>query len=85
MQDESGNDPEVQDIPAEETVGERLRILRLNRCLSLKKLAKLSNLSINTLSLIENNKSSPAVATLQQLAKARNNYQRTKNENRSHY
>jgi transcriptional regulator with XRE-family HTH domain len=33
-------------------------------------LAKLSGLSINTLSLIENNKTSPSVATLQQLARA---------------
>ncbi|HVP21714.1 MAG TPA: XRE family transcriptional regulator [Anaerolineaceae bacterium] len=48
----------------------RLRILRLNRCFSMKKLAKLSGLSINTLSLIENDKTSPSIATLQQLAKA---------------
>jgi len=62
--------PEPQDTLPGETLGSRLRILRLNRCLSLKKLAKLSGLSINTLSLIENNKTSPSVATLQQLAKA---------------
>jgi len=52
------------------SVGKRLREIRLNRCLAMKSLAKLSRLSINTLSLIENNKTSPSVATLQQLAKA---------------
>lgn len=52
------------------SVGKRLREIRLNRSLPMKTLAKLSRLSINTLSLIENNKTSPSVATLQQLAKA---------------
>jgi transcriptional regulator with XRE-family HTH domain len=52
------------------SVGIRLRELRLGRCLPLKSLAKLSGLSINTLSLIENNRTSPSVSTLQQLAKA---------------
>jgi len=62
--------PEESPKTADETVGARLRILRLNRCFSMKNLAKLSGLSINTLSLIENDKTSPSVATLQQLAKA---------------
>ena len=52
------------------SVGKRLHVIRLNRCLVMKSLARLSGLSINTLSLIENNKTSPSVATLQQLAKA---------------
>ena len=51
------------------SLGKRLRELRLIRCLPMKTLAKLSGLSVNTLSLIENNKTSPSVATLQQLAK----------------
>jgi transcriptional regulator with XRE-family HTH domain len=51
-------------------VGLRLRSLRAERGLSLRALADLSNLNINTLSLIENGKTSPSVSTLQQLALA---------------
>lgn len=53
-------------------VGRRLRELRSERGLSIRGLAKLSGLNVNTLSLIENNKSSPSVSTLQQLAQALN-------------
>ncbi len=71
MKDKSGDDPESQKGTAEEaTVGKKLRELRINRCLPLKKLAKITGLSIDSLSLIENDKTSPSVATLQQLAKA---------------
>ncbi|RPI31921.1 MAG: cupin domain-containing protein [Chloroflexota bacterium] len=49
-------------------VGRRLRELRLERGFSIRTLAKLCNLNFNTLSLIENGKSSPSVSTLQQLA-----------------
>jgi transcriptional regulator with XRE-family HTH domain len=63
--------PDSPADPSQEySVGKRLRELRLGRCLPLKSLAKLSGLSINTLSLIENNRTSPSVSTLQQLAKA---------------
>ncbi len=53
-------------------IGRRLHDLRIQRRLSLRSLAELSCLNINTLSLIENNRTSPSVATLQQLAGALN-------------
>ncbi len=49
-------------------VGQRLRELRAQHRLSLRALAEKSGLNPNTLSLIENGKSSPSVATLQQVA-----------------
>ncbi|MCL4488222.1 MAG: cupin domain-containing protein [Chloroflexi bacterium] len=52
------------------SVGRALRALRTQRDLSLRLLAQQSGLSVNTLSLIENSKTSPSVATLQQLALA---------------
>jgi Predicted transcriptional regulators len=58
------------DLPAEQLVGQRVRELRSSRNHSLRSLAELSGLNINTLSLIENGKTSPSVSTLQQLAKA---------------
>jgi transcriptional regulator with XRE-family HTH domain len=51
-------------------VGQRLRELRSRKRLSLRALAEKSGLNANTLSLIENDKSSPSVATLQQAAAA---------------
>jgi transcriptional regulator with XRE-family HTH domain len=51
-------------------VGTRLRILRAGASLSIRALAKKSELNVNTLSLIENGKTSPSVSTLQQLASA---------------
>ena len=57
--------------PAPEVdVGSRLRELRTERDLSLRALAEKSGLSINTLGLIENGKTSPSVSTLQQVALA---------------
>lgn len=55
-------------ISAEFLVGRRLRELRNKMGLSLRNLAEQSGLNVNTLSLIENGKSSPSVGTLQQLA-----------------
>ncbi|MEW5827997.1 MAG: cupin domain-containing protein [Chloroflexota bacterium] len=49
-------------------VGVRLRFLRASRGLSIKALAEQSGLNVNTLSLIENGRTSPSVSTLQQLA-----------------
>ncbi len=49
-------------------VGGNLRQLREGRNLTLRALAEKSGLAINTLSLIENGKTSPSVSTLQQLA-----------------
>jgi len=51
-------------------VGQRLREIRMKRGLSLRTLGELSGLNFNTLSLIENEKSSPSVSTLQNLAVA---------------
>ncbi len=56
--------------PAEVLVGKRLKDLRTRRGYSLRALADRSGLNINTLSLIENGKTSPSVSTLQQLALA---------------
>jgi transcriptional regulator with XRE-family HTH domain len=51
-------------------VGRNLRDLRGEQGLSIRTLAELSGLNVNTLSMIENGKSSPSVSTLQQLASA---------------
>jgi transcriptional regulator with XRE-family HTH domain len=51
-------------------VGGRLRMLRAGAGLSIRALAEMSGLNVNTLSLIENGKTSPSVSTLQQLAGA---------------
>lgn len=51
-------------------VGSRLRALRESRRLSIRALAEASGLAVNTLSLIENSKTSPSVSTLQQIAAA---------------
>ncbi len=50
-------------------VGARLRMLRADAGLSIRALAERSGLNVNTLSLIENGKTSPSVSTLQQLAR----------------
>lgn len=57
-------------LNVEERVGNQVRRLRVSRKLSLRELAQRSGLNINTLSLIENGKTSASVATLQQLAVA---------------
>lgn len=55
---------------AEQIVAKRLKDLRSRKGYSLRVLAERSGLNINTLSLVENGKSSPSVSTLQQLALA---------------
>jgi transcriptional regulator with XRE-family HTH domain len=60
----------VYEEKLEESLGNRLRDLRRQQGLSLRALAEKSGLSANTLSLIENGKTSPSVATLQQIALA---------------
>jgi transcriptional regulator with XRE-family HTH domain len=57
-------------IVPEVNVGQRLRELRLARSISIRMLAERSGLNVNTFSLIENNKTSPSVSTLQQIAQA---------------
>lgn len=53
---------------ADINVGRRLRELRMGKGLSIRALAEASNLNVNTLSLIENGRSSPSVSTLQLIA-----------------
>jgi transcriptional regulator with XRE-family HTH domain len=55
-----------------EHVGLQLRVMRKARRLSIRALAEISGLSVNTLSLIENGKTSPSVNTLSQLAQSLN-------------
>jgi transcriptional regulator with XRE-family HTH domain/predicted Fe-Mo cluster-binding NifX family protein len=65
-------EPKTDDphLPTEILVGRRLRDLRTQRGFSLRALADRSGLNVNTLSLVENGRSSPSVSTLQQLALA---------------
>jgi transcriptional regulator with XRE-family HTH domain len=59
----------AEDNPTDDIdVGRRLRELRATCGLSMRALAKQSGLNVNTLSLIENRRTSPSVSTLQQLA-----------------
>jgi len=60
------NTPSPMDID----VGARLREIRAERGVSIRALAEKSGLNVNTISLIENGKSSPSVSTLQQAAAA---------------
>ncbi|MDO9301496.1 MAG: cupin domain-containing protein [Anaerolineales bacterium] len=55
-----------------EHVGRQLHAMRKARRLSIRSLAEISGLSVNTLSLIENGKTSPSVNTLSQLAQSLN-------------
>ncbi|MDY6846103.1 MAG: cupin domain-containing protein [Chloroflexota bacterium] len=57
---------------SEINIGKRLQELRFSKGLSLRALAEMSGLNVNTLSLIENEKTSPNVSTLQQIANALN-------------
>ncbi len=52
------------------SVGQRLHEIRMVRGLSMRSLSEMSGLNINTLSLIENERTSPSVSTLQQLAQS---------------
>ncbi len=67
----NGNSPLLENIANESIdVGSRLRVLRSNQGLSIRALAERSGLNVNTLSLIENGKTSPSVSTLQALAQS---------------
>jgi len=56
------------DVSPEILVGLKVREIRNRKGLSLRELAARSKLNINTLSMLENGKSSPSVSTLHQLA-----------------
>ena len=64
------NTPAITQPSTEVNVGTRLRELRAEQGISIRGLAEKSGLNVNTLSLIENSKSSPSVSTLQQIAAA---------------
>jgi len=49
-------------------VGRRIREIRMGKGLSIRALAETSKLNVNTLSLIENGRTSPSVSTLQLIA-----------------
>jgi len=69
--DLSSNSPFNGDTGAGEIrVGDRLREIRSKSRLSIRTLAAMSGLNVNTLSLIENGRTSPSVSTLQQLAQS---------------
>ena len=54
----------------DELLGKKIREIRNQRGITLKQLAEISTLNVNTLSLIENGKTSPSISTLQLLAGA---------------
>ena len=56
--------------PEDEVLGVKIREIRNKKGWTLKKLEEKSKLNINTLSMIENGKTSPSVYTLQRLARA---------------
>ncbi len=56
-------------VPIQTTLGQRLREIRKRHELSIRALASRSGLAVNTLSMIENDKTSPSVSTLQILAR----------------
>jgi transcriptional regulator with XRE-family HTH domain len=64
------NNPSTAQPSSEVNVGRRLRELRIERGISIRALAEQSGLNVNTLSFIENGKTSPSVSTLQQVAAA---------------
>jgi transcriptional regulator with XRE-family HTH domain len=66
-----GKSPFMSDAnEGEIRVGDRLREIRLKFGLSIRALAEQSGLNVNTLSLIENGRTSPSVSTLQQLGQS---------------
>jgi len=64
------NKPLLSNSPTDVNLGCRLRELRIERGISIRALAEQSGLNVNTLSFIENGKTSPSVSTLQQVATA---------------
>lgn len=62
-----------KNVPVPEiNLGARIKELRLQRNLSIRAISRLSGISINALSRIERNLSSPSVSTLYQIAEALN-------------
>ena len=61
---------QTEEIQPGELVARRVREIRKERGFSLRVLSEISGLNVNTLSLIENGKTSPSVSTLTQLSAA---------------
>jgi transcriptional regulator with XRE-family HTH domain len=59
-----------EETPGQVDVGCRLREIRSEHGLSISALAEKSGLNVNTVSLIENDKTSPSVSTLQKISVA---------------
>jgi transcriptional regulator with XRE-family HTH domain len=59
-----------EEMAVEFDLGARLRYLRQRHQLTMRELAEKSGLSINTLSMIENCKTSPSISTIQQISQA---------------
>jgi transcriptional regulator with XRE-family HTH domain len=68
--EEQGKIQRVGDSHEDLSVGRRLKTLRKEKGLSIRSLATKSGVSANTLSLIERERSSPSVSTLQRLAQS---------------
>jgi transcriptional regulator with XRE-family HTH domain len=63
-------DDKSEEMAVEFDLGARLRYLRQRHQLTMRELAEKSGLSINTLSMIENCKTSPSISTIQQISQA---------------
>jgi transcriptional regulator with XRE-family HTH domain len=71
QKDPQQSNPHIAELDNEKIrVGRRLREIRVLQGFSLRALAEKSGLNVNTLSLIENERTSPSVSTLQQLAQS---------------
>jgi transcriptional regulator with XRE-family HTH domain len=68
MPGEAAPVPIIESYPTMIRVGQSIRNIRVQRGLSLRSLSEMCGLNINTLSLIENDRTSPGIGTLQQLA-----------------
>ena len=53
-------------------IGAKLKVLRKNEGYSLRKLAELSDVTVGTLSQIENDNTSPSIGTLKRVLRALN-------------
>lgn len=69
MSDQDKNVNEKESSCPDE-LGQRVRELRLERNLTIRELSELSGVSVNTLGMIENCKTSPSVNTLRQISAA---------------
>ncbi len=55
-------------FPDSKSIGERLKKIRVERDLSIREMSEICGLAVNTLSLLENGKTTPTINTLQNIA-----------------